>query len=193
MNSLKQFKIFNKPQFTDYLSTLVFDLEKYFNSEINSVLEGNTQFDNFAKIKTNFNLLKTLLYNTFKNKRDFANFGNLKVLEKKLNLMLNKNKNSAHQQEKKPKGFSANENQLFSNEEERKTEFSATLFALINQNYEKYLEFKDPELLKKIYEDTKKKSLEAVDSNVVKMKIIYKIYNYLTPMSNSSDQNILFV
>jgi len=125
MNSLKKFKIFNKPEIAEYLSSLVIDLEKYFNSEINSVLEGNTQFNNFAKIKENFDFMKTLLCNTFENKRDLQNYANLKVLEKKLNLMFNKNKNSPN---KKPNDNALADNYLFTNVEEKKSKFSTTLF-----------------------------------------------------------------
>lgn len=181
MNSLKQIKIFNKPEITNYLSKLVMDLEQYFNSEINSVLEGNTQFDNFSRITDNFDLINILLNNTFKIQRDNSLYSNLKLLEQKLNIMMNKTKvNSKANYNKIKENIDGN---LISYDDSKKFP-STKIYELINQNYEKYLELKDYEILKKIYEDIKIKSLEIVDQNVTKMKIVYKIFNYLAPLNN---------
>ncbi len=187
MNCLKQIKIFNKPEITNYLSSLVIDLEKYFNSEINSVLDRNTQFENFGKIKENFSLMKKILYNTYKNKKEISTYGNLKVLEKKLNLIMNGSKDF---NDKNLNKFNENKNlkeekNLFEeNDNVNKKVFSASLFSIINENYEKYLELKDNQLLKSIYEDYKKDNIHIINNNVQKMKIVYKIFNYLNPIDN---------
>lgn len=183
LNSLKKMKIFfNKPEITECLSSLVIDLEKYFYNEINSIIEENSQFDNFSKKKENFALIKDLVNNSYRINTQSLDVTNFRLLNHKLNLLLNKNNFPQNQQKNNKAIIKSSQYEDMSNSENYLT--MTTIFSIFSQNYEKHIELKDYGIAQKIYEQYKNKSLNFINYNVKKIKIMYKIFNYLQPIDN---------